>query len=323
MNPPVIPTSNLDNLPFPDLRDIKNIPAYFTPFFSKGPMTTMMATRGCPFSCSFCDVHANMGKKYRTRSPENLIDEIMFHKKASVVNNFYFKDSIFTLHKENTIEFCELSIKKNLKINWICNSRVNTMDSELAKLMARSGCKIINFGVESMDPAVLEFMKKKVQFEEVKKCLYLCRKAGIATTAYMMVGSEGETYQSYMNGLKELIKLNPTLGSFSVTKAYPGTQLHREALSKGLLKDAKWYNNFEKQNGEAGHLNLPDFPVKEQQKTAKESYEFFYFRPFKVIELLRIFFSFQFVVLGVKFVLRNRLLFPFLTNRNQREFPLR
>lgn len=301
MNPPVIPTSNLDELPFPDLGDIANVPAYFTPFFKKGPMTTMMATRGCPYTCSFCDVPTTMGKKYRTRSPENLIDEILFNKTRYSINNFSFKDSIFNLNNKNTTEFCELLLKKNLKINWVCNSRVDTIKHEMAKLMARSGCRVINFGVESLDPNVLALMNKRNTLEEIKRSIELIRKTGIASTAYMMVGNEGETYQSYMDGLRELMKLNPTLIGISITKAYPGTQLYQESLSKGLLKDAKWYHNFEKQDNGGGYLDLPSFAIKDQIKAAKESYKIFYFRLSKIIKLLYHSFSLQFIIFGIKF----------------------
>lgn len=300
--PHVIPVADLDDLPFPDLRDIRNVSAYYTPYFNRGPMTTMMATRGCPFSCKFCDVHTNMGRSYRTRSPENLINEIIYQKKTSSVNNFYFKDSIFNLHKRNTIEFCELLLKHRLKISWICNSRVDSLDPEMAALMSRSGCKVINFGVESLDPSVLKWMNKKNRLDDVRKTFEICRSVNIATTAYMMVGSEGETYENYMNGFKELLKLKPTLAVFSVTTAYPGTELYREALQKDLLKDAKWYYNVESTEG--GHLALPAFSIEEQKKASKESYRMFFFRISKIAELLCRFFSFQFLVSGTKFVFR-------------------
>ena len=310
-NEAVIPKFDLDDLPFPNLRDITNIPAYYTPYFSKGPMTTMMATRGCPYSCTFCDVPTNMGKKYRHRSAENLVEEILFHRKNSGVRNISFKDSIFNLRKNDTIELCELLLKKNIDINWVCNSRVDTFDPEMVKMMARAGCKVINFGVESMDTNVLNIMKKKNTLKGVRDSIQLCRDLGIATTAYYMVGNDGETYESYLNGLNKLMEENPTLASFSIATAYPGTQQYFEMISKGYLKDPKWYNDFDRTDKSGGYLELPNFSIEQQVSAAKISSRLFFYRFTKITDLLRHFFSIQFLILGFKFILRKNNQFEY------------
>lgn len=310
-NPAVIPTFNLDDLPFPDMRDVSNVPAYYTPFFRHGPMVTMMATRGCPYTCSFCDVPTNMGKKYRHRSPENLVKEIQFHQKVSGVNNFSFKDSIFNLRRNDTMEFCELLLQKNIKINWACNSRVDTLREEVVQMMAKAGCRVINFGVESMNTDVLKLMNKKNTMDDIAKCITMCRSAGIASTAYYMVGNEGETQESYYQGLNQLIALNPTLASFSITTAYPGTEQYHHAVLNGALKNPEWYNDFAPTDNTGGYSDLPGFSVKEQQEAAKSSTAKFFFRPLKILEIYKHFFSIQFIKMGLRFVLRKNNQFEY------------
>jgi anaerobic magnesium-protoporphyrin IX monomethyl ester cyclase len=267
-------------------------------------MTTMMASRGCPYTCSFCDVPSNMGKKHRHRSPENVVEEVLFHQQASGINNFSFKDSIFNLRKNDTIGFCELLLEKNININWVCNSRVDTLDADLVQIMAKAGCKVINFGVESMSTDVLKLMNKKNSIEMVSKSFKMCRDVKIATTAYYMVGNEGETMDSYFEGLDQLIAENPTLAGFSISTAYPGTEHYYKAVQAGVLKDPEWYNCFEKADSTGGYSELLGFTIEEQRQAAKNSTARFFFRPLKMLEILRHFFSLQFLVLGLRFLWR-------------------
>jgi radical SAM superfamily enzyme YgiQ (UPF0313 family) len=296
----------LDTLPFPDLRDVVNVSAYRSPFFRGGKTVTMMSSRGCPYNCKFCDVHQNMGKKYRLRSPENIVEEIIFHRQTIGVRNVIFKDSIFNLDLDHTVAFCELLIRKNLRIHWMCNSRTSNIDEALVKLMAASGCRTISFGVESLDPVFLQKMGKQNSVENIKHCFAICRSKGINTLAYMMVGCEGETYASNRASFDELLRLNPTFAEFAVSTLYPGTELYRESLEKGFLKNPRWYLAFGPGRREGGYLSLPDFPVPEQVRASKESYRRFYFRPGKILEILLKFMSIALLRTMMTFLLLQR-----------------
>ena len=174
----------------------------------------------------------------------------------------------------------------------------------MVRIMASAGCKVINFGVESMDTDVLKLMNKKQTLAGVASSIKLCTDLGIATTAYYMVGNEGETYSSYLRGLGNLINENPTLALFSIATAYPGTDQYKAAVSKGYLKDPKWYNNFSQRKSANGYLELPGFTIEQQIKAAKMSTGRFFLRPSKILEVFSHFISPQFLLMGGKFLLR-------------------
>lgn len=230
---------DLDELPSVDY-DMVDITKYSIPTMAGRHVISMMLSRGCPFKCTFCDAPITMGTKLRFWSIDRVIDDIKFYKEKYGVTNFVFKDSTFTAKKKWADEFCQRLIDEDLNIKWRCNTRANLVPPPLLEKMAKAGCYVINFGVESGDPEILKRIKKEVSLDEVADCFVRCRKLGIRTYATFLMGNPGETEESARNTIDFSKKVRPSLCMFFVSTAYPGTPMYDDALAVGEVKPRWW-----------------------------------------------------------------------------------
>ena len=150
---------DLDSLPFP-ARHLVDNNIYRRPDNNK-VQATIKVSRGCPFHCFFCLATPVSGSKVRRRSPENIVKEIRECVEKYNITNFLFWSDIFNLDKKWTLDLCQAIIDSGLKITWSANTRADTADLEMAKMMYKSGCRLVSIGVESGSQYMLEKMGKK------------------------------------------------------------------------------------------------------------------------------------------------------------------
>jgi radical SAM superfamily enzyme YgiQ (UPF0313 family) len=284
---------DLNSLPIIDfgLLDISN---YSTVQAISGHSVSLMASRGCPFSCSFCDVFVTQGKKLRLRSPEHIISEIELNLRKYKIMDYYFKDSTFTLNRKWVIRLCENILASGLRITWSCNTRADLIDEELLAIMSKAGCKLIAFGFESADDEVLAKMNKKTSYEIYHGAIEQCQKHGIKVYGFFMIGNFGESIEKAQKTLDFALKENINWASFSPVTAYPGTELYQTAIREGVLKNPKWYlespgESFVSLVIGAGGLELPGFPIHEQTNFLKMANRKFYLRLKWVVKMLPFF----------------------------------
>jgi anaerobic magnesium-protoporphyrin IX monomethyl ester cyclase len=286
VNPPRMFLKELDELPSVDF-DMLDIKKYSIPTMAGSYVASMMLSRGCPFKCTFCDAPITMGTKLRFWSIPRVLEDIRFYKEKYGVTNFVFKDSTFTAKKRWAFEFCQALIDSGLDIKWRCNTRANLVPPELLELMAKAGCYVINFGVESGHPEILKRIKKEVDLEEVRDAHERCRKLGIRTYATFLMGNPGETAETAQTTIDFSKTIRPSLGMFFVSTAYPGTPMYDEAVVDGSVEERWWAKQewdasknsaFEVRWGwtDAGALKIPGFDTEAWQKKATRE---FYLRP--------------------------------------------
>ncbi len=217
---------DLDSLPWParDLLDYQggNIFAFNQNFFLHGS-TVIVGSRGCPFRCAFCGSVSLWKRQYRSRSPENISNEIDHVIKTLGIRQFRFSDEVFTLKKEYTDSLCRLL--KPLNIAWKCSTRVHLLDKELLKAMRESGCHEIAVGVESGDPSVLQALKKDQTPEQVHQCCQRIAEAGINVRILMMINTPGETERTVDLNISLLERTPHVMASLAVFKPLPGCEI--------------------------------------------------------------------------------------------------
>ncbi len=186
--------ADLDTLPPPAYRHFLAKPYNLrSDAFPDVPVFTMNTSRGCPFNCAFCSVKAVWHRSYRAFSAGRVVQDIEQLVTDFDVRGIYFREDNFTFSKERTIEFCELLLTKDLRIKWLCESRVHPMDEDMLRLMARSGCKWMYFGCESGSPRMLRQMQKGITVEQISRTIGLCHKFDIKPYTTWLVGLPGET----------------------------------------------------------------------------------------------------------------------------------
>ena len=145
--------------------------------------------RGCPYPCSYCTAQTYYGAKLRRRSVERVRDEIRRNVEVHGVRELFFWSDTFTLDKRYVIELCDAI--EPLGVSWASNSRVDTIDPELAAAMRRAGCWMISFGIESGDQATLDRAGKGATVEDAERAVRVAKEAGIKVAGHFVLGIPG------------------------------------------------------------------------------------------------------------------------------------
>lgn len=213
--------------------------------------------RGCSNRCVFC---AFRMMKYRVRSMESVMNEIIYLKEKYNRNYFTFTDPSFCERKTFAREFCERLIRDNLGIKWYCEARVDT-PIELLELMARAGCISLDFALESGSDKVLKAIRKNIKVEQAIEFAKNCKRLGIRTLVFLMVSLPEETEDDAMQTLEAARELSKycTNVTLNTTVICPGTDLEIIAREKGILSpDFSWYNSeFNHPYSDLGPVNIP------------------------------------------------------------------
>ena len=277
-NPDAELIKDLDKLPFP-ARDLIHNEKYIEPLTQK-PYTLVITGRGCPFNCIFCTANKYYGKKQRIRSPKNIVDEIEEVIKKYNIRDIGMWNDTFTLNKEQVIGLSKEIIRRHLNIFWFCNSRVDTLDEELIKWMAKSGCKVITFGVESLDEGIIRNIRKNITLQQVKKAIDLCKKYKISSQLHLIFGLPGETKETMNKTIKGVIKLDPDYAQFYCAVPFPGTEFREYAKKNGYIHNVSW----EKYEINNAIVSYPHLSSEEIQKGRRKAYVKFYLRPTYVLK---------------------------------------
>jgi len=249
ITPPRPPIQDLDSLPFP-ARHLLPMDEYFAavkenPIRGKisKPWVTMITSRGCPHNCVFCTVHIVMGKKWRARSPENVVDEIEQLVQTYRIKQVDLYDENMTVDKKRMENICDLIVKRGLDIEWYAPNgiRADSLDENLLRKMKKSGCKRIRVAPESgVQRVVDQIVKKNQKLTAVEKAVVLCKKVGIKVGCFFVIGLIGETKEDIQETIKYAYKLR-RLGAdksyFSIATPIYGTELYEQAKQGGFLRD--------------------------------------------------------------------------------------
>lgn len=235
-NPPGNLEGDLDKLPFPAYHLLPSLKPYHTGVLDQ-PFALVNTSRGCPFPCTFCAYHRS---GYRTRSPENVIEELKFLKKTHGLKSFLFFDDVIGLQKGRFEKICELMIQEKLNLKWVACTRANLVNLEQLKLMKKAGCQELAFGIESGDPEVLKRTNKGITLKEIEEATRLCKKAGILFYGMAIIGLPGETRQSIENTVRFIKKINPFYTQFCFSTPFPNTDIYKDYEEKGLLMTKDW-----------------------------------------------------------------------------------
>lgn len=274
---------NLDELPFPSW-DLLPIGKYHSVARNRRSLP-IMTSRGCPFNCVFC-YKGIYGRRYRTRSPENIIREIKYLKDRYGIEEMTILDDTYNLNVKRVMDVCNRMIQEKLDLPWSAPNgiRANPVTLELFRKMKEAGCYRISVGVESGDKRVLEFIDKGVTLEEVEAVFSLAKQAGLETVGMFMIGNLTETEETINKTINLAIKLDPDFAQFTIATPYPGTKMYEAILREGKLHLNGW-ENFNSYGGaifEYGELTVPLLNEK-----YREAYRRFYLRIPYILRRLR------------------------------------
>jgi len=227
--------ANLKQSPIPDRRELsKN--RYLTDI--------IQTTKGCPFHCEFCSVHAFDGQKIRTRTVEQVIREInsikesedVFKKKKAI----FFADDNILSKKSFAVEM--IDALKPLNINWMCQASINiSQEDDLLQKMSDSGCGAIFIGFESISEENLSSMDKAINRQfDYKKAIEKIHSFGILVHSSFIVGYENDSTESFDNLIHFIKETNLLIPVINILTPFPGTHLYKRLDKEGRILSKDW-----------------------------------------------------------------------------------
>ncbi len=234
---------DLNSLPFPD-RDEMNNKLYIMPDTGE-PLATISTSRGCPSSCIYCLSPIISGRKVRYRNAQNVLEEMKECYFKHNIRNFFFKSDTFTINRNWTIELCKSIINSDLygKIRWVANSRTDTTDDEMLKLMKEAGCFLVAFGLESGSDETLKKIKKNTSVEKNFNAVQLAKKAGLQTAGFYIIGFPWETKQDIEQTKKAMFKNNTDFIELHIATPFAGTELYNMLYSQNKIHNEIYGKN--------------------------------------------------------------------------------
>jgi anaerobic magnesium-protoporphyrin IX monomethyl ester cyclase len=243
--PEIIP--DLDTLPMPayDLLDMelyRRVAKTDLINRGQGHVLTMpiVTSRGCPYQCIFCAANRLNGRRWRGRSPENVVDEIELLYNNYGVKSFTIEDSNFSYDEARAIRICELILSRNLKIRWNTPNglRADRITPGLVKAMQRSGCYEVTLAAEHGDQNFLQqVIRKGLALDDIFRAGRMFIKAGVFVSCFLMMGFPGETEKELVKTLAFGRRLSGEgiFPLFFICSPLPGTPMYQKFVDNGDL----------------------------------------------------------------------------------------
>lgn len=267
---------NLDSLPFPahHLWPIERLRKYGK------VILPLMTSRGCIYWCNFCSAVRMFGRKFRMRSPSNVVDELEFLYKKYGEDQFTFYDDAFTVDQSRVQKICQEIQDRKLRITWDCGTRVDMVTKDLLHTMKKAGCIAVWFGVEAGSQCVIDAMGKGLTPQKTRRAFRWAKDAGITTIASTVLGFPGETPETAWKTVKLIQEINPDDIGYYVATPYPGTPMADYVKKMGWLK----ITDFNKYDTATPIFETPTLSMKELREIREQALRRFYLRPTYVLQ---------------------------------------
>jgi len=272
---PYLDRDALDRLPTPAWDLLPEFPLRFQPNvfnYRHTPVASIVTSRGCPFSCTFCD-RSTSGRRGRFHGVDYVV-ALCRRLSALGVRHVLFYDDLFTVSRPRVVELCERFLGENFRFTWSCNSHPNLLDLETMRLMQRAGCWQIAYGIESGSQRVLDVVKREVKLPRLLETLRLTRAAGIRAKGLFMMAHPTEDEDS----LRETVAFLRTapLDLVQITKftPFPGTPAYGTIRRHGTFEE-----DWERMNGMEWVFVPHGLTAETLERWFRRAYRTFYSRP--------------------------------------------
>jgi anaerobic magnesium-protoporphyrin IX monomethyl ester cyclase len=284
------PIGNIDILPTPDFSFL-GIENYFSPLVSNvqsaiqlsSRTLPIMTSRGCPFDCVFC--FHNFGRKWRARSAEFVVGDILNLSERFGVNEFHICDDVFNLEPDRVLEISRRIVQSGRKLRFCFSNglRADGLSREIIKALKVMGAYRINIGIESGDARVLKNLNKKIDLTHVRDVIDQIAGERILTGGFFMLGLPGETEEDFRHSVDFARRSRLHTAVFHIYQTFPGSD---EAANKygdssldSSILDGAGYG--------VCHNNVSAIPTDRLPALRRWAFRSFYLHPPRIFRLLR------------------------------------
>jgi anaerobic magnesium-protoporphyrin IX monomethyl ester cyclase len=278
---------DVDSLPFPD-REMLDVEYHNTTagiVVAPKKFSSFVSSRGCVFQCRFCGCRRLARNLWRSRSVENILEELHLLSSQGY-KQFLFVDDNFTLNPKRVITLCQRLKKEKVDVEFFAEGRVDNCPQNMLQEMVRADCKMIYFGIENATQKVLDYYDKRTTPKQAEDATKKARKAGIdVIVASFILGAPNETRKEIQNTLDFAQKIRVDIPQFNILATFPGTDIWEELKMQGVLDEEKHW-----ETGVMVPEVSPDaVPCEEIEQMIHDSYQRFFVRPdYFVKQLFRI-----------------------------------
>jgi radical SAM superfamily enzyme YgiQ (UPF0313 family) len=279
---------DLDSMPFPDW-DLLDIRRFWKmrSMSSTGvrPYVPVFTSRGCPFKCTFC--HQNFGRRFRFRSPENVIEEVREIKKRYGVKNLEILDDIVNFKPKRFDQILEGLLENNLqtKLTFPNGVRTDLMEEDTIKLLSQVGVGEISVAVETASPRLQKMIKKNINLDKVYKNIELLDRYRIHARGFFMLGFPTETREELHATINYACKSALHIALFFTLNPYPHTEIYQQFKELNKLPEGVRDIDYEYYGSPFNGSEVPDSQFR---WLVRYAFLRFYSNPFRIIRLLRV-----------------------------------
>jgi anaerobic magnesium-protoporphyrin IX monomethyl ester cyclase len=236
------PIEDLDRLPLPAWH-LLPMRAYLRNWFQMdsvpgaNPGTSIIASRGCSFNCSYCQptLRKLFGSTVRKRSPAGIADEISKLASDFSIRGFMIQDDTFTIDADWARATGRAIHQARPEVIWACNARADTLDEKLIAELRRCGLRKINIGIESASARILnDVYNKHISHQQIRRAVNLAKQFELSIQGYFMLGAPGESADEIRQTIRLARELALDDATFSITTPLPGTILYEK--TQGLIR---------------------------------------------------------------------------------------
>jgi radical SAM superfamily enzyme YgiQ (UPF0313 family) len=284
---------DLNQFPYPDrttlpIDYIESLPLDVPAVLSLEKFCTMQTSRGCPYTCIYCDIPSLTNGKWRFRSPEHVLGEMQqLHDQG--YRSIYLTDDHFLLKRDRISQICQNIIDHKLAFKWGCEGRVDSVAVDQLPIMGKANCSFLAFGVESGTQKILDRLDKRQTLAQIEHAVSEAKRCGIERAhGFFLVGSPGETEADILESFRFCARLKLDTFGFNRLCVYRGTPLWQEYLERGILDDERDWDKWFK----CSDIDPTVLPSEVVNRARQKGYALLFahrllFRPIQTFKLLR------------------------------------
>jgi len=233
---------DLNKLPFP-ARKLRNSKTYFQIF--QMPLDAIETSRGCPYKCTFCNIHLFYRGTYRTKNTDRVIQELKIISRQKKYMNVLIVDDNFTANMKRVEEICDKIIKEGIKLDLICQSRIDVIKNNpnIIKKMSKAGFWLFFLGIESFNQKSLNDIQKNVHFRDIVEAIKILHDNDMLIIGSLLIGSSLDEEEKDIDLMIKIVKkLGIDFPIYSIMTPLPGTKFRDVLIEKDYLLSHNWSN---------------------------------------------------------------------------------
>ncbi|MBF0275918.1 MAG: radical SAM protein [Nitrospinae bacterium] len=241
---------DLDTLPLPDYKSLRmdvylqNAHKVFG-YSMSSPVAAMVTSRGCPYDCIFCSTKNMWERRWRSHSPERVVEQIKLLVNDYQVKEIAINDDSFLVNLKRVEKICDLIIQENIKVNLIFppGLTVWTLSNNIIDKLIKAGLYKIYLPIETGCKKTLEFIKKPVDLDKTRDTINYLNAQGVFTHAYFIIGFPFETKEDIQETLDYAYSSNVDYIDFYIAQPVKGSEMYDIYKQEGILDKVENYSN--------------------------------------------------------------------------------